>query len=124
VHCQCSNALSGNRVADSFCEGVGEPLVHSHDHCVGPYTKDGFRFGDYVVTAAYLTEAFTPAGKATYAECWQVQVGGPGPTEMSRSRRPGRCSARSIALAGATVTLPWSARSLEAQGCIVSAAML
>mmetsp|Transcript_39589 Transcript_39589/g.99530 ORF Transcript_39589/g.99530 Transcript_39589/m.99530 type:complete len:593 (-) Transcript_39589:168-1946(-) len=53
VHCQCNNELTGSSKSDAFCEGAGDPLVHSHAHCVGPYVKDGFRFGDHSVGSAY-----------------------------------------------------------------------
>jgi hypothetical protein len=30
-------------------------LVHAHIHCVGPYTAEGYKFGDYGVGSVYLT---------------------------------------------------------------------
>jgi len=63
VHCQCNNALSGTSIPDNYCEGTGNPLVHSHDHCVGPYTADEYRFGDYTVCAVFTVNGPScPAG--------------------------------------------------------------
>eukprot|EP00931_Biecheleriopsis_adriatica_P110907 TRINITY_DN8521_c0_g1_i4.p1 TRINITY_DN8521_c0_g1~~TRINITY_DN8521_c0_g1_i4.p1 ORF type:complete len:2193 (+),score=386.86 TRINITY_DN8521_c0_g1_i4:133-6579(+) len=59
VHCQCSSAAKGTRQKDNFCEGNGVPLVHSHNHCTGPYFADGYRFGDYSVSSVYLTDPET-----------------------------------------------------------------
>jgi len=57
VHCQCSASLGGTKKDLSFCRGQGKPLHHAHAHCVGPYQKDGFLFGDYGVGSAYPTAA-------------------------------------------------------------------
>jgi hypothetical protein len=55
VHCQCHQDASSGRssVSEEFCEGNGNPLVHAHGHCVGPYVVDGWRFGDYIVGSVY-----------------------------------------------------------------------
>lgn len=54
VVCQCSQATGGSNELDSkFCEGKGKPLVHPHSHCIGPYAKDGFSFGDFGVGSVY-----------------------------------------------------------------------
>ena len=58
VHCQCSSALGGTPLDASYCEGTGDGngnLWHSHDHCVGAYEADGYRFGDYLVGSVYST---------------------------------------------------------------------
>ena len=55
VHCQCANEISGTSKHDSYCAGTGSLLVHAHDHCVGPYVKDGYFFGDYAVDSVYST---------------------------------------------------------------------
>jgi len=54
VHCQCSNGKDGTEKPASYCEGKGG---HSHNHCVGPYKKDGWLFGDAYVGSVYLTAA-------------------------------------------------------------------
>lgn len=57
VHCQCSNATGGTPKGTEYCDGKGNPLVHAHAQCVGPYTVDGYMFGDYGVGSVYSTEA-------------------------------------------------------------------
>ena len=67
VHCQCHDDSSlGVAKGDEYCEGVGNPLVHAHGHCVGPYTAGGYRFGDYNVGSVYLTAPTVAA--ATYSK--------------------------------------------------------
>jgi hypothetical protein len=56
VHCQCSNYQnSQQKLSDEFCQGTGNPLIHPHVHCVGPYIADGWNFGDAVVGSVYAT---------------------------------------------------------------------
>merc|ERR1719321_2446657 len=55
VHCQCSNGMGGQRKGNEYCAGKGNPLVHPHAHCRGPYNVDGYLFGDYVVSSIYKT---------------------------------------------------------------------
>merc|ERR1719428_1296788 len=55
VHCQCSNdQKSQQKLSDEFCQGNGNPLIHPHVHCVGPYIADGWNFGDAVVGSVYV----------------------------------------------------------------------
>lgn len=60
VHCQCSRASTlssaGKVKGKEYCYGKGKPLVHPHRHCKGPYEKDGYYFGDYLVSSVYSTE--------------------------------------------------------------------
>jgi len=56
VPCRCSNdGLDGTELGDEYCEGKGNPLIRAHENCVGPYVKDGYRFGDAGVRAVYRT---------------------------------------------------------------------
>jgi len=61
VHCQCSNGGGGTSRDASYCRGQGNPLVHPHGHCVGPYEAGGYLFGDYVVSSVYYTSSTTPS---------------------------------------------------------------
>lgn len=57
VHCQCGwSDIPGQLKSSAYCEGRGNPLVHHHSHCTGPYKKDGFLFGDFWVSSVYSTE--------------------------------------------------------------------
>jgi hypothetical protein len=71
VHCQCHGDSSlGTTKGNEYCEGTGNPLVHAHNHCVGPYTAGGYRFGDYTVGSVYLTgHVATITGGAANVAC-------------------------------------------------------
>jgi len=60
VHCQCSNDFRGHGKGVEYCRGKGNPLVHAHAHCTGPYEAEGYLFGDYAVASVYAT-----SGQAT-----------------------------------------------------------
>ena len=45
VHCQCGSGWGDGALSANYCsDGLG--LVHSHNHCTGPYNGGGYRFGD------------------------------------------------------------------------------
>eukprot|EP00959_Pyramimonas_sp_CCMP1952_P439272 9195659-Pyramimonas_sp.AAC.1 len=73
VHCQCSNSVGGTSRDASYCRGQGNPLVHPHNHCVGPYEAGGYLFGDYTVGSVYYT-----ASTAGWTKIYQIQDGSRG----------------------------------------------
>jgi len=54
VHCQCNNALSGTSIPDNYCEGTGNPLIRSQDHCVCPWRRCGHFGGESGTLPNYL----------------------------------------------------------------------
>lgn len=51
VHCQCNNYIGGGvAVPSSYCQGNGGV---AHVHCIGPYVKDGYYFGDSGIGSIY-----------------------------------------------------------------------
>ena len=114
VHCQCSSALGGTPLDASYCEGNGDGngnLWHSHDHCVGAYEADGYRFGDYLVGSVYSTADSSSVSPP--APSPPLDVGGdawysPGRGQQLGSWTPGADWTLSFDLFPRGTTAPWA----------------
>jgi len=109
-----ARARGGIPLDASYCEGTGDGngnLWHSHDHCVGAYEADGYRFGDYLVGSVYSTADSSSVSPP--APSPPLDVGGdawysPGRGQQLGSWTPGADWTLSFDLFPRGTTAPWA----------------